>query len=103
MPPATGSQGARDHSWFHISVASFIAGAMGGMLTNPIEYLAVNIQTQEGFSVMKTLRQPGILKELMLKGSLWRSTYHGFQAALFFLIWQEYAMHLHVDIALFEH
>lgn len=76
---------------------------MGGMLTNPIEYLAVNIQTQEGFSVMKTLRQPGILKELMLKGSLWRSTYHGFQAALFFLIWQEYAMHLHVDIALFEH
>lgn len=36
---------AHDHSWFHISIASFLAGAMGGLLTNPIEFLAVNIQT----------------------------------------------------------
>ena len=93
---------AKDHSWLHISIASFLAGAMGGFLTNPIEFLAVNIQIQKGFSVSHTLRQKGIMYDLMFKGSLWRSAYHGLQAVLFFVIWQEYAMHLNVDIALFD-
>lgn len=35
----------------------------------------------------------------MFKGGLWRSLYHGFQAVLFFIMWQEYALHLNVDIA----
>jgi hypothetical protein len=34
---------AKDHSYLHITVASFLAGAIGGLITNPIEYLAVNI------------------------------------------------------------
>ena len=93
---------AKDHSYLHITIASFLAGAMGGLLTNPIEFLAVNIQTQENFSVMKYLRQKGILWDLMFKGGLWRSVYHGVQAVMFFIIWQEYALHLNVDIALFE-
>lgn len=93
---------AKDHSYLHITIASFLAGAMGGLLTNPIEFLAVNIQTQQNFSVTKYLRQKGILWDLMFKGGLWRSVYHGIQVVMFFIIWQEYAMHLNVDIALFE-
>ncbi|TNV77489.1 hypothetical protein FGO68_gene7830 [Halteria grandinella] len=94
--------GAKDHSWLHISIASFLAGALGGLLTNPIEFLAVNIQTQENFSTMKYIRQKGVIYDMMFKGGLWRSVYHGLQAVLFFIIWQEYAMHLNVDIAMFE-
>lgn len=94
--------GAKDHSWLHISIASFLAGAIGGLITNPIEFLAVNIQTQENFSTMKYLKQKGVIYDLMFKGGLWRSVYHGAQAVLFFIIWQEYAMHLNVDIAMFE-
>ena len=35
---------AKDHSFLNISIASFMAGAIGGFMTNSIEFLAVNIQ-----------------------------------------------------------
>ncbi len=34
---------AKDHSFLNISIASFLAGAISGFLTNSIEFLAVNI------------------------------------------------------------
>ena len=76
-PHPTKEHQAKDHSYLHITIASFLAGAMGGLLTNPIEFLAVNIQTQHNFSVIKYLGQKGILWDLMFKGGLWRSVYHG--------------------------
>lgn len=33
---------ARDHSYLHIIIASFLAGSIGGILTNSVEFLAVN-------------------------------------------------------------
>jgi hypothetical protein len=40
----------------NITIASFLAGGLAGLISNPFEFLAVNIQTQENFSIRKYLK-----------------------------------------------
>ena len=69
-------------------------------MTNAIEVVAVNIQIQENFSIRKAFKGKNGL--MLFKGTTWRCLYFGFFSTLFFLTFQQFAMHLNVDIALFE-
>ena len=96
---------AKDHSRLDIMVAGFISGFVAGFMTNSVEYVAVNKQLNDNFSLRESTKAIGKKKmfiELMFKGSLLRSFYNGGSAAIFFLLFQEFCLPLNVDITLFE-
>lgn len=88
----------KDHSKLDVATSAFVAGAVGGMLTNPIEYLAVNKQTNSSFEILKELRKKTILYDMWVKGSLLRAVYNGGSAVFFFLFLQEICLPLRVDM-----
>ena len=59
----------RDHRTGDIVVSAFLAGAVGGVVTNPIEYLAVNKQTSDSFKVMQAMKRKGIWYDMLFKGT----------------------------------
>eukprot|EP00347_Sterkiella_histriomuscorum_P008459 403345020 len=93
---------SKDHSKIDIAVCSFTAGVFAGFLTNPIEFLAVNRQTNENFSIRQALKQKGIFYDMMFKGNTYRCIYNGCSAMMFFLLFQELCLPLNVDITMYD-
>jgi hypothetical protein len=69
-----------------VAISAFIAGAIGGILTNPIEFLAVNRQIDHEFSIKKTLRDKKTWYDMWIKGTALRAVYNGGSAVLFFIL-----------------
>ena len=73
------------------------SGAVAGFVTNGLETLAVKKQTDRTFNMRKYLRQPGVLQQIMLKGSGYRTFYNGIQACLLFLMLEKMKVYLNVE------
>ena len=63
--------------------ASSFAGCFAAMLTNPLECITVNKQTNSNFVVSEFIKKEG-LKNVIMKGMCPRVAYNGLQSVLFF-------------------
>ena len=68
----------KEHSRLLIGLSAFIAGAVGGFLTNPVEYIAVNTQINSKFNVFEHRHKKGFYFDLLFRGSMYRTVYYGF-------------------------
>lgn len=71
-------------------------------MTNAVEYLVVNKQIDPNFKVKAVLKEKGILKKLLLKGSLFRTSYYGVQATVLFCLMDLLGIHLDINITEFD-
>ena len=65
--------------------AGFVAGSLAATVTNPLECITVNKQTNNEFNVKAFLKQEG-LWSVCTKGLLPRVAYNGCQSILFFTL-----------------
>ena len=86
-----------DKKMVHILVASAIAGAIGGLLTNPLEFLAVNKQANPEMKVRDVFKKTSVY-DIFFKGSLFRTAYYSSQAVLIFFLLEKFGNHLNVEI-----
>lgn len=77
----------------HILFASSMAGAIGGFLTNPLEYLTVNKQAHPHMKIKDMLKQRSIY-DIVMKGSLLRTVYYSTQSVLIFFLLEKCGAHL---------
>lgn len=77
----------------HILIASATGGAIGGFLTNSLEFLAVNKQADPTMKVREVFKTTSIY-DIVFKGSLFRTTYYSFQAVLIFFFLEKFGSHL---------
>mmetsp|Transcript_6444 Transcript_6444/g.7200 ORF Transcript_6444/g.7200 Transcript_6444/m.7200 type:complete len:355 (+) Transcript_6444:13-1077(+) len=81
----------------HIIFASGIAGAIGGLLTNPLEYLTVNKQANPNVSVKQMMKNRSTY-DIIFKGSLFRTSYYSAQAMMIFLLLEKLGAHLDCEL-----
>ncbi|CDW88258.1 UNKNOWN [Stylonychia lemnae] len=91
-----------EHSRVDIVLASFTSGCIAGLITNPIEYLAVKKQIDENFSIKKAFQRKGIVYDMLVRGNLLRCTYNGLSSITFFLFFQELCLPMNVDITMYD-
>ena len=81
----------------HVLLASTIAGGVGGLLTNPLEFLVVNKQADPKMTVRSAFKNRTIY-DIFLKGSFYRTTYYSLQAVLIFFLLEEFGRYLDCNI-----
>jgi len=81
----------------HILIASCIAGAIGGLLTNPLEYLVVNKQAHSKMKISEILKSRSAF-DIIFKGSMFRTAYYSTQAVLIFYLLEKFGTHLNCEI-----
>lgn len=86
-----------DKKLAHIIIASAIAGAIGGLLTNPLEFVTVHKQANPGMN-LKTILSKSSLYEVIFKGSLFRTTYYSAQAVMVFFLLEKLGVHLDCEL-----
>lgn len=90
------------HSFLSIACAALLAGSSAAFLTNFFESLAVNKQHDPNIDIGKMLKKKGMIWSLFRNGIWYRSAYYGVQAALMFMMFEEFANVLKVDILEFD-
>lgn len=81
----------------HILIASAIAGAIGGLVTNPLEFLVVNKQANSKIKVKQMFKNHSMY-DIIFKGSLFRTAYYSTQAVLIFFLLEKFGKHLDCEI-----
>lgn len=81
----------------HIIFASAIAGGIGGLLTNPLEFLAVNKQANPTMKV-RTMFKENSLYDIVFKGSMFRTAYYSTQAVLIFFLLEKFGSYLKCEL-----
>ena len=81
----------------HILISSAIAGAIGGLLTNPLEFLTVHKQADPRLTVRKMLKKNSYY-EIFFKGSLFRTSYYSAQAFMIFFLLEKLGSHLDCEL-----
>ena len=80
-----------------VLLAGAFSGAIAGFLTNSVELLAVNKQTDCKFSVRKFLQEKGSIHCLLFQGVGARTFYYSLQACLLFYLLEKLKIYLSVD------
>lgn len=81
----------------HILFASAIAGAVGGLLTNPLEFLMVNKQANSKIKVRDIFKTTSVY-DIFFKGSMFRTVYYSLQAVLIFFLLEKVGSHLNCEL-----
>lgn len=63
--------------------ASLVAGSISAAITNPLEMITVNKQTDSRFNIKEFVQREG-LWNVCVKGIVPRVAYNGFQSIMFF-------------------
>ena len=66
-------------------LASLVAGSISAAVTNPLEMITVNKQTDSSFNIKDFIQREGI-KNVCVKGIVPRVAYNGFQSIMFFTL-----------------
>jgi len=95
------AEGEHFHSRLNVIVAAFLAGSIGGFATNGLEFIAVNKQAH-AISWKEMMKTKNIWRHMLFRGSLYRTVYYGLQSASMFLLLEEFAFMMHVNITEFD-
>lgn len=87
----------KDKQISHILISSAIAGAIGGFLTNPLEFLAVNKQADPKMKVMNVFKTTSMY-DIFFKGGMFRTAYYSTQAVLIFFLLEKFGSHLKCEL-----
>ena len=82
-----------DKNPFHIIFASATAGALGGLLTNPLEYLVVNKQANPKMTIVNVFKTTPMY-DIFFKGCWFRTLYYSYQAIMMFFLLEKIGNHL---------
>lgn len=86
-----------DKNISHILISSAVAGAIGGFLTNPLEFFLVNKQANSKNTLRKLLKENSVY-DIFLNGSLFRTVYLSSQALMIFFLLEKLGAHLNCEI-----
>jgi hypothetical protein len=88
---------AEDKNPFHILFASASAGALGGLLTNPFEYLVVNKQANPKMTITNVFKTTKMY-DIFFRGGSFRTLYYSYQAVLIFFLLEKIGVHLDCEL-----
>ena len=78
-----------------IVVSAILAGSIASFVTNGLEILQVNKQSDAKFKVMQFMRKN--FYRVMFAGAAYRAAYYGLQAAFVFYLFEEFKVHFKCD------
>jgi hypothetical protein len=85
------------NEFYYISQTAFLCGAFGSALSNPLEVISVNKQTDPTCLIRNIVRNQG-LYNLLSRGILARTCYHSTQAVALWLLIHYTGMAFNVDL-----
>lgn len=90
------------HSKLDVCLAGLMAGMIGGLLTNPLEFIAVNKQADPQFMLRRLKITRELLVDMLFRGSSYRVFYYGIQSMIGFILLDEFCLMLNVDITEYD-